>query len=80
VHKYITAATAAANALVHELLKWRTHFVGTLGSKWKQNLREETTKILKKDEIVALERNTTDTVTKWEDKRDVLTLHTRHYQ
>lgn len=64
--------------LAHTLLKRNTHLVGTLRSNRKMNPKEVTEKKLKKDETVALESNTGVVIQKWKDKRDVLTLSTRH--
>lgn len=63
--------------LARELLKQKTHLVGTLRKNRKLNPIEVSTKKLKKGEIIARESNGV-VVLKWQDKRDVLCLSTFH--
>lgn len=65
-------------ALAHELLKRNTHLVGTLRKNRKMNPKEVITKNLKRGEVIANESNTGVVVLKWQDKRDVLCLSTKH--
>jgi hypothetical protein len=64
--------------LAHSLLEKQTHLVGTLRSNRKLNLKAVIDKKLKKGETVAAESNTGVVIQKWKDKRDVLTLSTKH--
>lgn len=65
-------------SLAHVLLEKKTHLVGTLRSNRKQNPREVTQKKLKKGETVSLESTSGTVIRKWMDKREVLTLSTKH--
>lgn len=70
---YYTSVT-----LAHALLDKKTHLVGTLRSNRKLNPKEITQKKLRKGETVAAESTSGVVVQKWKDKRDVLTLSTKH--
>jgi hypothetical protein len=59
-------------------LTHQTHLVGTLRSNRKLNPKAVIDKKLKKGETVAAESNTGVVIQKWKDKRDVLTLSTKH--
>ncbi|CAH2017248.1 unnamed protein product [Acanthoscelides obtectus] len=65
-------------SLAHELLEKKTHLVGTLRANRKLNPKEVTEKKLKKGETIAAESTSGVVVQKWMDKRDVLTLSTKH--
>lgn len=65
-------------SLAHELLKKKTHLIGTLRSNRKLNPKSVVEKKLKKGESVAEESNTGVLVQKWRDKRDLLMLSTRY--
>ena len=64
--------------LAHKLLERNTHLVGTLRKNRKNNPKDVINKKLKKGESYSQESNTGVVVTKWQDKRDVLTLSTKH--
>lgn len=64
--------------LAHKLLERKTHLVGTLRKNRKNNPKPVIGKNLKKGESISMESNTGIVVTKWQDKRDVLTLSTKH--
>lgn len=64
--------------LAHKLLASNTHLVGTLRQNRKLNPKDVTSHKLNKGEIVGRESNTGVVVCKWKDKRDVLTLSTKH--
>lgn len=64
--------------LAHALLGKNTHLVGTLRSNRKLNPQQVVSKKLKKGETEASESSTGVVVQKWKDKRDVLTLSTKH--
>lgn len=64
--------------LTHKLLDRNTHLVGTLRKNRKNNPKDVIDKKLKKGETYSQESNTGVVVTKWQDKRDVLTLSTKH--
>lgn len=65
-------------ALAHELLKRKTHLLGTLKSNRKNNPTDVTKAKLEKGETIARESDTGIVVQKWRDKRDVLILSTKH--
>lgn len=64
--------------LAHKLLERKTHLVGTLRKNRKNNPKDVITKKLKKGESFSQESSTGIVVTKWQDKRDVLTMSTKH--
>lgn len=64
--------------LAHKLLEKKTHLVGTLRKNRKNNPKDVINKKLKKGESYSQESNTGVVITKWHDKRDVLTLSTKH--
>lgn len=64
--------------LAQKLLEKKTHLVGTLRSNRKRNPKRVIEKKLKKGETVAAEHNSGIVVQKWKDKREVLTLSTKH--
>lgn len=64
--------------LAHKLLERKTHLVGTLRKNRKNNPKDVINKRLKKGESYSQESNTGVVITKWQDKRDVLTLSTKH--
>lgn len=65
-------------SLAHKLLSKNTHLVGTLRANRKLNPKHVIDKKLKVGETIASESNTGVVVQKWKDKRDVLTLSTKH--
>lgn len=65
-------------SLAHSLLNKSTHLVGTLRANRKLNPKHVIEKKLKVGETIASESNTGVIVQKWKDKRDVLTLSTKH--
>ncbi|CAH1957165.1 unnamed protein product [Acanthoscelides obtectus] len=64
--------------LGHKLLEKKTHLVGTLRKNRKNNPKDVIHKKLKKGESYSQESNTGVVITKWHDKREVLTLSTKH--
>jgi hypothetical protein len=64
--------------LAHQLLRNKTHLVGTLRRNRKNNPKEVVDEKLETGQTVARESNTGIVVQKWKDKRDVIILSTRH--
>ncbi|KAJ8927402.1 hypothetical protein NQ314_020182, partial [Rhamnusium bicolor] len=63
----------------HALVNQSTHLVGRLRSNQMHNPKEKVIQeTLKKGETVAAESNTGVVIQKWKDKREVLTLSTKH--
>lgn len=58
--------------LAKELLKYKTHLVGTLRNKRKHNSKPATTAKLQKGNFKMLQRDSKIIVDKWKDKREVL--------
>lgn len=65
-------------SLAHKLLDRKTHLVGTLRANRRLNCKEVVHKQLSKGQTIAKESNTGIVQLKWKDKRDVLTLSTKH--
>lgn len=64
--------------LATDLLKKKTHLVGTIRKNRKGLPKNVVTARLKKGEIIGKENNTGIVVMKWKDQRDVLALSTYH--
>lgn len=64
--------------LAHTLLQRKTHLVDTVRNNRKRNCVDMVKSKMKKNEMFARERNTGIVMLKWSDKRDVLTLSTKH--
>jgi hypothetical protein len=62
--------------LAHELIKRKTHLVGTVRTNRKMNCVDVTKQKIKKNEILARESNTGIVMLKWCYKRVVLMLST----
>lgn len=65
-------------SLAQELQNRKTYLVGTLRSNRKLNPKEVIQKKLRKGEVISRQSSTGCTVLKWNDKREVLMLGTRH--
>ncbi|KAI4464043.1 piggybac transposable element-derived protein 4 [Holotrichia oblita] len=64
--------------LANTLLQRKTHLLGTLRKHRRGNPKEVVTKKLRRGEMISRENQKGITVTKWRDKREVLTLSTCH--
>lgn len=64
--------------LARKLLSQQTHLVGTLRKNRKNNPKEVTEKRLSRGEIASAECNEGIVILKWQDKKDVLMLSTKH--
>lgn len=65
-------------SLAHKLLDKNSHLVGILRSKRKQNPKHIIERKFKIGQTIASQSNTGVVVQKWRDKREVLTLSTKH--
>lgn len=64
--------------MVQKLSDNKTHLVGALRNNRKQNLKDVSTKKLKKGDFIAQQSDYGIVFMKWKDKRDVLVLSTKH--
>nr|CAI5845806.1 unnamed protein product [Callosobruchus analis] len=65
-------------SLAHKLIDRKTHLVGTVRANQKLNCTEVVRRKIKRNEVFARQSNTGVVMLKWQDKRDVLMLSTKH--